>query len=61
MNKTARDVMQTDVLVLNENDSLLEAHQFRGLALLGVEVGLQQQFGHSQYPVHGRPDRNNFV
>ena len=28
MNVTARDVMQTEVLVLNESDSLLEAHQF---------------------------------
>ena len=28
MNATARDVMQTEVLVLNESDSLLEAHQF---------------------------------
>ncbi len=28
MTVTARDVMQTEVLVLNENDSLLEAHQF---------------------------------
>jgi CBS domain-containing protein len=28
MNATARDLMQTAVLVLNENDSLLEAHQF---------------------------------
>ncbi len=28
MAATARDVMQTEVLVLNENDSLLEAHQF---------------------------------
>jgi CBS domain-containing protein len=28
MTTTARDVMQTEVLVLNENDSLLEAHQF---------------------------------
>jgi CBS domain-containing protein len=28
MNGTARDVMQTEVLVLNESDSLLEAHQF---------------------------------
>jgi CBS domain-containing protein len=28
MTATARDVMQTEVLVLNESDSLLEAHQF---------------------------------
>ena len=28
MTVTARDVMQTEVLVLNESDSLLEAHQF---------------------------------
>jgi len=28
MTVTARDVMQTEVLALNENDSLLEAHQF---------------------------------
>lgn len=28
MNATARDVMQTEVLVLNASDSLLEAHQF---------------------------------
>ena len=28
MTATARDVMQTDVLVLNDSDSLLEAHQF---------------------------------
>jgi len=28
MTATARDVMQTEVLALNENDSLLEAHQF---------------------------------
>jgi CBS domain-containing protein len=28
MNATARDVMQTEVLVLNESDSLIEAHQF---------------------------------
>jgi CBS domain-containing protein len=28
MTVTAREVMQTDVLVLNEGDSLLEAHQF---------------------------------
>jgi CBS domain-containing protein len=28
MNATARDLMQTAVLVLNESDSLLEAHQF---------------------------------
>jgi len=28
MTVAARDVMQTEVLVLNENDSLLEAHQF---------------------------------
>ena len=28
MTATARDVMQSEVLVLNESDSLLEAHQF---------------------------------
>jgi len=28
MTATARDVMQSEVLVLNEGDSLLEAHQF---------------------------------
>ena len=28
MTTTARDVMQSEVLVLNESDSLLEAHQF---------------------------------
>jgi CBS domain-containing protein len=28
MTTTARDVMQAEVLALNENDSLLEAHQF---------------------------------
>ena len=28
MTVTARDVMQSEVLALNENDSLLEAHQF---------------------------------
>jgi CBS domain-containing protein len=28
MTTTARDVMQTEVLALNESDSLLEAHQF---------------------------------
>lgn len=28
MTATARDVMQTEVLLLNESDSLLEAHQF---------------------------------
>jgi CBS domain-containing protein len=28
MTATARDVMQTEVLVLNESNSLLEAHQF---------------------------------
>jgi len=28
MTTTARDVMQTEVLALNESDSLIEAHQF---------------------------------